>query len=153
MSDREDILAVVEKVASEQKEVTDALLERLNSITEKLIQIVKVHGLMDDLRLFDFENYGFRFMGSTHGEWIHFCYIKEYCDLHASWAKILPRKSGDISQTFYYQGDFHCPTEYMSRSELLNFCKILPDFVRNMMDKIEDLTYKEREFLERLSRV
>ena len=146
MSGKEDLFKMLEEISSEQKEITDALLEKLGTITERLINIIKDHGLTDDLGLFDCRGYGFRWKGSSHGEWIHFC------SLHSSGSKIIPREATDIGKTFYYHYDYNYLTEYMSRSEVMTLCEIVPEFIKNMMAKIQTLTDREREYLEKIAR-
>lgn len=141
------MVAALEKVAGKQKRVTGALLEKLEIITENLIEIVKNHDLTDNLKRFDFKGYGFRWKGSSHGKWVHFCSV------NGEHSRILPTKTSDINSSFYYHNDFNYLTEYMTRSEVLTLCEILPEFIQNMISKIQSLTDKEQEFLNKFANV
>jgi hypothetical protein len=141
------MVAALEKVAGEQKKVTGALLEKLEIVTDNLIEIIKNHDLNDNLKMFDFKNYGFRLKGSSHGKWIHFCKLEEYG------SKILPTKTSDINSSFYYHNDFNYLTEYMTRNDVLTLCEVLPEFIQNMISKIQSLTDKEQEFLNKFVNV
>lgn len=141
------MVTALEKVAGEQKRVTGALLEKLEIVTENLIEIIKNHDLNDNLKMFDFKDYGFRLKGSSHVKWIHFCKLEEYG------SKILPTKTSNINSSFYYHDDFNYLTEYMTRSEVLTLCEILPEFIQNMISKIQSLTDKEQKFLNKFANV
>jgi len=141
------MVAALEKVAGEQKRVTGALLEKLEIITENLIEIIENHDLNDNLKMFDFKDYGFRLKGSSHGKWIHFCKLEEYG------SKILPTKTSNINSSFYYHNDFNYLTEYMTRNDVLTLCEVLPEFIQNMTSKIQSLTDKEQNFLNKFANI
>lgn len=138
----EDLFEVLEEVASEKEKVTDELLGKLAAIEERLIAIIEKHGLTDDLCVYDCSGYGFRLKGTEKVEYIHLCSLRG--------GAILPGKAADVGRSFYYQGDYNYPEEYMSRIEVLSLCEVLRDFVKNMISKIEMLRDEERKFLEKL---
>jgi len=142
----EELLKKLEELAKDQQKVSDALLEKLYTITERLIQILKDHSLTDDLSRFDFKGFGFRRHGSRLGRFIHFCALDD------EYSRILPSTSCNIGDSFYYHGDFNYLTEYMTRDEVLNLCAVLPEFIENMIAKIQDLTEEEQKFLEKYSK-
>lgn len=145
------MIAALEKISGEQKRITGALLEKLEIVTGNLITIIKDHDMEDNLKRFDFKGFGFRLKGSRHGEWIHFCNIDggEYGED----VTILPGKTSNIGSNFYYHNDFNYLTEYMSRSAVLNLCEVLPEFIQNMVSKIQSLTDKEQKFLNQFENV
>ena len=106
------------------------------------------HDLEDNLERFDFKGFGFRYKGSKHGQWIKFCSIEgEYN------SSILPTQTSEISSDFYYHGDFNYLTNYMDRSDVIDLCEILPDFIQNMTSKIQSLTDIENKFLNQFASV
>lgn len=141
------MVTALEKVAGEQKRVTGALLEKLEIVTENLIEIIKNHDLNDNLKMFDFKGYGFRWKGSSHRKWVHFCSVND------EYSRILPTKTSNINSSFYYHNDFNYLTEYMTRSEVLTLCEILPEFIQNMTSKIQSLTDKEQNFLNKFANI
>jgi len=143
--DKENVIEILEDVAREHEVITDSLLHKLVIVEEILVKILKQHNLTDDLRMFDYKGFGFRWKGSKIAQYIHLCSI------NGMYSGILPRKSEDINRSFYYHNDFNFLTYYMSRDEILSLCKILHEFVRNMIAKIKDLNEREREFLEKFS--
>ena len=144
------LVSALEKVAGEQKTVTSLLLERLEVITKGVINIIESHDLEDDLEKFDFKDYGFRWEGSSHGKYIHLCYI-DFSDGYYEDETILPTKTSEIGSNFYYHNDYNYPTKHMDREAVLNFCEILPEFIKNCISKIQSLTDKEKEFLNKYS--
>ncbi len=135
--------------------VTGALLEKLEIVTKNLIEIAKNHDLTDNLKRFDFKGYGFRWKGSSHGKWVHFCKLEEFG------SKILPTKTSNVNSSFYYHNDFNyylhtlqqMKVNYMTRSEVLTLCEILPEFIQNMISKIQSLTDKEQNFLNKFANI
>lgn len=145
------MVSALEKVAGEQKRVTGSLLEKLEIISESLIEIINEHKLNDNVKRFDFKDFGFRYKGSQHGKYIHLCSIGS--DEYYSSEKILPNKTESINSEFYYHNDFNYLTKYMSRGEVLNFCEILPEFIQNMVSKIQSLTDKEQKFISQFENI
>jgi len=144
------MVAALERVSGEQKRVTENLLEKLETITENLITIIKDHDLEDNLERFDFNYFGFRLAGSQHGKYIHFVSINN--DMWEGF-KLLPTQTHNIGSSFYYHNDFNCSYEYMSREEVLEACEVLPEFIQNMISKIQSLTDKEQKFLNQFEKL
>ena len=144
------IITALEKVSGEQKRVTGNLLEKLELITESLIKIVYNHDMEDNLKMFDFKYFGFRLAGSQHGKYIHFVALQ-----NDTWEgfNLLPTKTNEINSNFYYHGDFNCNYSYMTRSEILDACEVLPEFIQNMVSKIQGLTDKEQKFLQQFEKL
>lgn len=129
-----EMVSALEKVAGENKRVTGSFLEKLEIVTESLIEIIKENDLEDNLERFDFGSFGFRLAGSQHGKYIHFS------SLNYDYFKLLPTNTTNIGTDFYYHNDFNYQYEYMSREEVLEAAKILPEFIQNMITKIGNLT-------------
>lgn len=144
------LITALEKVSGEQKRVTGALLEKLEIITDSLIDIIKEHDLEDNLKRFDYANFGFRIHESNLGKYIHFCNIDQDYEYYS---KILPNTTEKINTDFYYHNDFNSPTNYMSRSEVLNASNIMIDFIKNMTAKIQSLTDKEQKFIDQFANI
>jgi|688.fasta_scaffold159643_5 hypothetical protein len=136
------IIAALEKIAGEQKRVTGALLEKLEISTDGLIGIIQEHNLDDNLKRFDFKNFGFREIGSQHGSSIYFCFIDEY-----GYNTVLPTNTSNIASSTYLHGDFNAKIHFMNRTNILNACEVLTEFIQNMVSKIQSLTDKEQKFI------
>ena len=142
-----EMVSALEKVAGENKRVTENYLEKLNIVSDTLLTIIRDNDLDDNLKRFDFGGYGFRTVRSNIGSWTEIFSVDEQGDYCSN---ILPGSTKNIGCHFYLHNDFNCGMNYMTRGEILGFSKILPDFIQNMITKIEKLTENEKEKMEKL---
>ena len=151
--DFKGLVVALERVAKEQNRVTSVLLEKLELTTDNLVKIIKEHDLDDDLKRFDFGDFGFRYLNSNIGSYTTICYFGANDDYRYTVANPLPTRTSDINVKFYLHNDLSRDYRYMTREKILKLCKILPEFIQNIISKIQSLTDEEKKFLNQFEKI
>jgi hypothetical protein len=143
------MISALEKVSGEHARLTGSLLDELNWLTDKIYEIIKNNELHDKKSRFDYKNYGYRYIQSNVGGGIWLC--SNLNSEHES--KLLPSSTKDLGSERYLHHDFNCQITYMNREDVLKFCEILPEFVQNIISKIQSLSDNEQKALETISKI
>ena len=138
-------LSKFDELAREYRCITSSLLERLLDLEDVLTEEILVSNQITNEKLlekFDFKGYGFRFCGSNQGRYLHLVVLNDGI------YKIIPPALKNIGRGFNYHGQYGYYFEYWDRKEILTFIKILPEFLENMINVLQDeITINKEKYI------